>query len=678
MSEQILTLADLRATYFFEEAVRIRLLETRLLDLFGQGRLNGTIHTCIGQEYSALAIVKQLTGEDFVVSNHRCHGHYLAKTGDYRGLIAELMGKRSGVSGGVGGSQHLCADGFLSNGVQGGIVPVAAGLALANKLNRNSNIGVVFIGDGTLGEGVVYESLNIISKWNIPLLVVLENNYYAQATSQDLTLAGEILARPRSFGISTYESSTRCVEELFTNARESLEYVRNFSKPAFHLINTFRLGPHSKGDDFRDPVEIANAREVDPIDVVASHSQTDYQILKETVSRELESIIAQIEGEEEQTFAEYVDGAIASRPTEEAVWVTKKFSEYESGERLITQINSTFHKLMSEDDKILFLGEDILSPYGGAFKATAGLSDKFPDRVLTTPISEAGIIGVSNGLALGGYRPFIEIMFGDFLTLGVDQLVNHAAKFHQMYNRQLCCPTVIRTPMGGGRGYGPTHSQTLEKILIGTDGLKIVALNLLIHPRKIYQTIADLERDPIVVIENKKDYARRVGVFPDWIKENFQLEVLTHRYPIVRLRPSNVDADISIITYGGVVSDALTAIESLFFEYEILSELIVPSQISPLEKKLLRGAITGKAVIAVEEGSEGGGFTSEVVAALSEALPTEADAPASGPARVIARVCSTSGVIPAAGDLERTVLVSPERIVNMALSLMESRQGVHG
>ncbi|MCX6208486.1 MAG: thiamine pyrophosphate-dependent enzyme [Bacteroidetes bacterium] len=138
-----------------KQALTIRRVEEKFLDLFSQGKLNGTVHTCVGQEFSAMAFAAQLEKRDFIFSNHRCHGHYMAFTDDVRGLLAELLGKASGTSGGIGSSQHLCRSNFYSNGIQGGIVPVAAGYALGNKLNKNGAIGVVFIGDGTLGEGAL-------------------------------------------------------------------------------------------------------------------------------------------------------------------------------------------------------------------------------------------------------------------------------------------------------------------------------------------------------------------------------------------------------------------------------------------------------------------------------------------------------------------------------------------
>ena len=183
----------------FAKAMLIRSVEQKLLELFKEGKLFGTVHTCIGQEWTGVAVTHFLRPEDLIFSNHRCHGHYLAWTGDVEGLIGEVMGKQNGMCGGRGGSQHICAQGFFSNGIQGGIVPVSAGLAMAQKINKPGSIAVVFVGDGTLGEGALYETLNVASKWDLPLLVVLENNHYAQSTPQYQTLAGEIGLRAEAF-----------------------------------------------------------------------------------------------------------------------------------------------------------------------------------------------------------------------------------------------------------------------------------------------------------------------------------------------------------------------------------------------------------------------------------------------------------------------------------------------
>jgi acetoin:2,6-dichlorophenolindophenol oxidoreductase subunit alpha len=247
----------------------IRETEERILQLFSQGKLFGTTHTCIGQEANAVGIIGHLAADDIIFSNHRCHGHYLAFTGDVIGLVAELMGKRSGVCGGLSGSQHLCNGGFYSNGVQGGIVPNAVGMAYAEKVLGTGRIATVFLGDGTLGEGAAYEAMNIASLWGAPVLFVIENNYYAQSTPSHLQVAGSIAARPRAFAIETTELSSTDVEEIGDAAEGIIAGIRAGSGPACLVVNTYRLAPHSKGDDFRDPGEIELARERDPLLIAA-------------------------------------------------------------------------------------------------------------------------------------------------------------------------------------------------------------------------------------------------------------------------------------------------------------------------------------------------------------------------------------------------------------------------
>jgi TPP-dependent pyruvate/acetoin dehydrogenase alpha subunit len=254
----------------------IRRFEETLLDLFAAGELAGTTHTCIGQEADAMGVVSCLDPEhDVVVSNHRCHGHYLAFTGDVDGLLREVMGREGGVCGGKGGSQHLCAGNFYSNGVLGSTVPLAAGMAFAERERGAGGIATVFVGDGTLGQGVVYESFNLASLWKLPLLVVLEHNRYAQSTPSELQIAGDVQARAAAFGIETERLDTTDVLAVQDAAERAVEHVRGTGTPFFLVVDTYRFSPHSKGDDFRDPEEIAARRELDPLAVAGAHLDED-------------------------------------------------------------------------------------------------------------------------------------------------------------------------------------------------------------------------------------------------------------------------------------------------------------------------------------------------------------------------------------------------------------------
>lgn len=235
----------------------IRTFEERVLALFSEGKLFGTTHTYIGQEADAVGIMAHLTPEDVVVSHHRCHGHYLAFTDDVDGLMAEMMGRETGLCGGKGGSQHLCAHNFYTNGVLGGTVACAAGIALAEKIKGSASRVVTFLGDGMLGEGIIYETFNMASLWSIPILFVVENNFYAQSTPSRLQLAGEMTARPQAFGISTIHRFPATVQEVVAAAGEALAYVQEHQKPFCLILDTYRFSPHSKGDDFRSPEELA-------------------------------------------------------------------------------------------------------------------------------------------------------------------------------------------------------------------------------------------------------------------------------------------------------------------------------------------------------------------------------------------------------------------------------------
>jgi acetoin:2,6-dichlorophenolindophenol oxidoreductase subunit alpha len=259
--------ADLHDLY--ERMLVIRRFEETVLEMFSAGELVGTTHAYIGQEAGAVGIIAHLDpARDVVFSNHRCHGHYIAFTDDVEGLFAEVMGRADGVCGGKGGSQHLCRGNFYSNGVQGSIVPVAAGMALAEKAKGTGAVVVVFLGDGTLGQGTVYESLNMAALWRLPILFVVENNHYAQTTPIELAVAGSIPARGAAFGIATTDLDTTDVGELHAAAGAVIERIRTTGEPSFLVLDTYRFAPHSKGDETRDPAEIAAQRPRDPLRVV--------------------------------------------------------------------------------------------------------------------------------------------------------------------------------------------------------------------------------------------------------------------------------------------------------------------------------------------------------------------------------------------------------------------------
>jgi acetoin:2,6-dichlorophenolindophenol oxidoreductase subunit alpha len=234
----------------------IRHFEQNLLDLFGQGFLSGTTHTCLGQEQVPVAVSALLAPDDFVFSNHRGHGHYLARFDDPAGLLAEITGREGAVCNGVGGSQHIYRDNYLSTGVQGESVPVAVGVALSARRRQPASLALAYIGDGTWGEGGVYEALNAAVLLNAPVVVVVENNRIAQSTPSSASLAGSIEGRARAFGCRYLHCAHGDPGPLRDRVAPVIAQTRQGGGPVVIEVAVDRLGPHSKGDDTRDLAEI--------------------------------------------------------------------------------------------------------------------------------------------------------------------------------------------------------------------------------------------------------------------------------------------------------------------------------------------------------------------------------------------------------------------------------------
>ena len=327
---------------------------------------------------------------------------------------------------------------------------------------------------------------------------------------------------------------------------------------------------------------------------------------------------------------------------------------------VLDSLNSALRTALETDPRVYVLGEDILDPYGGAFKVTRGLSTRFPERVLTTPISEAAIMGICNGMALRGLRPVAEVMFGDFVTLMADQLINHAAKFRWMYNDQVRVPLVLRLPMGGRRGYGPTHSQSLEKHLLGAPGLKTVAPNSLGSPSDLLlAAIAD--DDPVLFVEHKLLYTRPLLEEKDLI--DWEVASSGGAYPTFALK-TNYQSPITICTYGYNFELAREAARELMYEYEIFCEIVLFSQLSPFELDPLFDSLrrTGH-LLTLEEGGQTLGWGAEVAARTAE----------HGPGGVrIRRLGARDLPIANAKSLEDDILPSAQDIVQAAQAILEN------
>lgn len=643
---------DVAASYSYGQL--LRQTETTLLDLFGRGLLSGTTHTCLGQELCQMSVVRALDhADDVVLSNHRNHGHFLTYSGNVTGLLAEVMGREAGVCGGYGGSQHMAYRHFHSNGVQAGMTGIGVGLAMALQQRGSQGLVAVMIGDGTLGEGLLYESMNLASIWKLPVLFVVENNGIAQTTETSYSMGGSILARGQAFGLRSWELDD-AAPDFLAQAEAVVKAMRATPGAGFLCINTQRLGPHSKGDDLRpeelkqqiarrDPL-MALRRQLDD----AQAEQLDAQIKAHVAASEAQAMAspeAQFESLREHCLREPVASTVPIQAAKQP--------------NVRTAINLALRDLLQHDSRVLVLGEDLHEPYGGAFKVTAGLSSAFEGRVLSTPISEAGITGAGIGLALAGMRPVVEIMFADFLTLTVDQLYNHAVKFPGMFP-DTEVPIVVRAPAGGRRGYGPTHSQSPENILVSIPGLSVVYGS---HRHNVGQLLVNAVTawpNPTVFMEHKLLYSEAQDP-KDYVElPAHAADPGASLFPTLQ-RASGDTPDVTLLSFGGMLPHVERAAARLEAEEELQVEIIAPSLLAPWPRNTLLPLLLERdCILVVEESHHEYGVSAELLASLAEA----------GYKGSVARLGMPPVPIAAARSLEFAQMIDDATIVASVLDLL--------
>lgn len=312
-------------------------------------------------------------------------------------------------------------------------------------------------------------------------------------------------------------------------------------------------------------------------------------------------------------------------------------------------LRETLAAEMRRDPHVILMGEDIAA-YGGAFGVTRGLADDFgTDRVRDTPISEQTLVGTAIGAAVAGTRPVVEIMFADFVTLAVDQLVNMAAKLHYIFD--VACPLVVRLPTGGGRGYGATHSQTPERLFTGIPGLRIVAPATANDASALLQT-AIHDPNPVLFLEHKLLYPLRWEVADE----------LPAPLPFGRAAVTRKGTDVTIIAWSYMALQTLHAAELLAAE-DLSAEVVDLRTLCPLDTEtIITSARKTGRVLIVEEGPQTGGFAAEIACRIFTAAYDSLDAP-------IRRLASPDCPVPAARNLESAALPDVVRIVAAARAL---------
>src|SRR5579862_7493520 len=651
---------------FFERMVLIRTFETMMEDEARAGRLPGTFHSSAGQEAVAVGACSCLTNDDLVVSNHRGHGHFLAKGGDLFRIMAELYGRGEGYSGGKGGTQHMAGVevGFMgSNGITGGGMPVATGLALALKRRKTPHAVISFFGDGATNQGTFHESLNMAAIYKLPIVFLCENNGWGMSTPAASVVAGmNIAKRGDAYGMLNKSIDGNDVELVHDQVRAALALARGGS-PVLLECRTWRMKGHSRGDQnaYRDKEEERRWHERDPIErlrgrLIERKLATSEELaaieawMRALISEQIKKCSALPPARGETAFekvyasaAEKLAGGTPAGQTSE----TRPTPYWQA-------IQEAMSEAMDRDERFFVFGEDV-AEYGGCFKVTRGMFEKYgASRIVNTPISEATIAGMCLGAAMGGVRPIGEIMFMDFILLALDQLANHAAKFHYIYNGQIKAPFVMRTPMGGYRGYGATHSQCLDTLLMKFPGLRVVTPWSPRDAKGLLKTCL-MSDDPVVFIEHKALYGT-TGPVP--MAEEF--------IPLGKAAIVRAGRDVTLCANSYMVSLCIQAAEILA-KGGVEAEVIDLRCLAPLDRETVaKSAARTQALVVVEEGHLTCGMGAELAASVQEMAFGYLDAP-------IQRVAAADVPIPSGTELEHAILPSVEKIVAAVRKALEYR-----
>jgi len=307
-----------RLLAMYERMLLIRRVEERLSADFHAGKLPGAVHLYVGQEAIAVGVCENLSATDRISSTHRGHGHFLAKGGDPKSMMAEIYGKDSGICRGMGGSMHVAdfSKGIIgANGIVGAGLAITAGAAWAAKLDGEGRVAVCFFGDGAANQGVFMETLNVSTLWNLPIIFVCEHNAYSEFSPSTTVTAGEIVDRARAFGIPATVVDGNDVLAVWKAAAAAVERARRGGGPSFIEAKTYRIHGHLEAEihflasSYRDEKEIQDWRQRDPIDRARKHLLSS----KTADQAELDEIESRIRQrvEEASRFAE------ASAPADE-------------------------------------------------------------------------------------------------------------------------------------------------------------------------------------------------------------------------------------------------------------------------------------------------------------------------------------------------------------------------
>jgi len=617
-SELVVTEADWDAaepallTAMLSQLVIVRAFEEYVLELAGEGLINGPAHSSIGQEGGAVGSVIGLTSRDTVNGSHRGHHQFLAKIlGHIRpeGIdplqqypddvaaallrsLREICGLDLGFSHGRGGSMHLQwleAGAIGTNAIVGGGVPLAAGSAWAHKQAGTDAVAFTFFGDGAINIGSTLETFNLAAAWKLPLCFFVENNQYAVSTHvSEATAEPRLSARGPGFGIPSWKVDGMDPLAVYLVAQEAVRHMRAGGGPTLIEADVYRYfhqnGPFpGSAFGYRSKDEEAAWRARDPIATTARHLVRRGVLRQDDVDAAVARARA-LMGQLGEVILEPGPGGKPKRVIKPVEWPGPGFVDHgvrgDLSElagvsftdvedfvgrleevKFIDAVAGVMRRRLETDPRIIVMGEDIHHLNGGTNGATRGLKDAFPDRILGTPISENAFAGLGGGIALDGrFRPVVEFMYADFLWVAADQLFNQIAKARHMFGGEGKVPIVVRSKVAMGTGYGSQHSMDPAGIFATSAGWRIVAPSTPFDYVGLMNTALACD-DPVVVLEHVDLYNSTGPGLP----EDFD-----HYLPVGKAAIRRQGRAVTVLTYLAMIRHVLEAVEETGVDAEVI------------------------------------------------------------------------------------------------------------
>jgi 2-oxoisovalerate dehydrogenase E1 component len=644
----------------YRSMVTARKADERIRGGLAAGEFVFTYWPIAGHEAIAAGFADALEEGDQVIITYRGLADALALGVPLEVILAEFLGRRSGISRGKGGAMGLSVaeKGLaLSTGIVGAGTPIAGGLALAHRLRGSGSAVVVSFGDGATSTGAIHEAMNLAALWSLPVVFLCQNNAYGEHTPvEEYTLTKRLADRAAAYGMAGETVDGHDPLAVRDVVSAALARARAGGGPTFVEALTFRLEGHYFGDAmaYVDKDRLAAEWALDPVATFRASLQENFDLGRR---------LAEIDAEVDAWIKAEVDKAIAGASPDPAELLTgvsgtavpisdapaqQDVAPAPSGETrrigLAQAVNDALDTALGADDRVFVLGEDVQDPAGGTFGVTKGLSKKYgTERVRPTPIAETAIVGAAIGAALNGYRPVAEIMFTDFFGVCLDQIANHAAKIRYLSGGRNTAPLTIRAVVGAGTG--PQHSQALEAWLTHVPGLKVVWPSNPYDAKGLLLSCID-DDDPCVFIESMSLlFGAGRGDVP----------TESYRIPLGRAAIRRQGTSVTLVSYGPMVGAAQAAAESLSAE-GIDVEVIDLRSLVPLDLATVLASVrkTGRLVIA-QEAVRFGGFGAELAALVTEEAFSDLSAP-------LVRVGAPFTPVPHAESLYHQFLPSREAI----------------